>query len=222
MGNSFEPIESTDMDIAILGAGRVAGALGPRWAEKGHRIIFGVPDPTKETVRSVVEQCGARGSAMTVQDAAAASRVILLAIPWEVTQEVLQSIGPLEGKILIDCINPILPDFSGLEPEAVPSAAERIISWAPEAKVVKAFNTLSDATMANPHYDGQQATMFYCGDDDQAKSVVRQLAEDLELDPVDSGPMKNASYLESLAMLYIHLAIFGGWGAQCAFRFVKR
>ena len=70
--------------------------------------------------------------------------------------------------------------------------------------------------MANPHYGEQQAAMFYCGDDDQAKSVVRQLAEDLDLEPIDSGPMKNAGYLESLAMLYIHLAIFGGWGADCA------
>jgi hypothetical protein len=211
-----------EMEIAILGAGRVGATLGVRWAEKGHRIIFGVPDPAEETVRGVREQCGSRGSAVTVPEAAAASRVILLAIPWDVTQEVLQSIEPLAGKILIDCINPVKPDFSGLDPEAVPSAAERIASWAPGANVVKAFNTISDATMANPRYGEEQAAMFYCGDDDQAKSVVRQLAEDLELEPIESGPMKNAAHLESLAMLYIHLAIFGGWGADCAFRLVTR
>ena len=210
------------MEIAILGAGRVGGTLGPRWAKKGHRIMYGVPDPAEEVVRGVLGQCGARGSAVAVRDAAAASQVILLAIPWDVTRQVLRSIEPLEGKILIDCINPVKPDFSGLDPEAVPSAAERIASWAPGAKVVKAFNTISDATMANPRYGDQQAAMFYCGDDDQAKSVVRQLTEDLELEPIDSGPMKNAGHLESLAMLYIHLAIFGGWGAHCAFRLVTR
>ena len=210
------------MEIAILGTGRVGGTLGPRWAEKGHRIIYGVPDPSEPTVCDLLEKCGANGTAVSVPEAVAASRVILLAIPWDVTQEVLQSVGSLEGKILIDCINPIQSDFSGLDPKAIPSAAEQIASWAPGAKVVKALNTVSDATMANPLYDGQQAAMFYCGDDERAKAIVRQLTEDLELEPIDSGPMKNARHLESLAMLYIHLAIFGGWGAECAFRLVKR
>ena len=199
--------------IVVLGAGRVGGTLGVRWAEKGHRIIFGVPDPADEAVRGVRAQCGALGSAVTVPEAAAASRVILLAIPWDVTREVLESIEPLAGKIVIDCINPVKPDFSGLDPEAAPSAAERIASWAPGAKVVKAFNTLSDATMANPRYGDEQAAMFYCGDDEEAKAVARQLAEELEFEPIDSGPLKNAGHLESLAMLYMHLAIFGfeGW-----------
>ena len=149
------------MEIAILGAGRVGGTLGPRWAKRGHRIIFGVPDPAEETVREVVEKCGSRGSAVTVREAVASSRVVLLAIPWDVTREVLQSNGPWEGKILIDCINPAKADFSGLDPEAVPSAGELIASWAPGVKVVKAFNTLSDATMADPHYGAQQAAVFY-------------------------------------------------------------
>jgi hypothetical protein len=64
--------------------------------------------------------------------------------------------------------------------------------------------------------------MFFCGDDERAKGIVRQLTDDLEMEPVDAGPLQNARYLESLGMLYIHLAIFGGWGGQCAFRLVKR
>ena len=60
------------------------------------------------------------------------------------------------------------------------------------------------------------------GDDAAAKDVVRSLTDDLDLEPVDAGPLASARYLESLGMLYIHLAIFGGWGGQCAFRLVKR
>lgn len=92
----------------------------------------------------------------------------------------------------------------------------------PGAKVIKAFNTVSDATMVNPWYDGHKAAMFFCGDDQDAKTIVRQLTDDVEMEPVDAGPLKNARYLESMAMLYIHLAIFGGWGGECAFRMVKR
>ena len=210
------------MDIAILGTGRVGGALGTRWAKKGHKIVYGVRELNSDEARDVLQKSGPNASVASVQEAAASCQVVLLAIPWDVTKEVLASIAPLDGKILLDCINPIKSDFSGLDPASAPSAMQQIVECAPGARVVKAFNTVSDATMVNPWYDGKQASMFYCGDDDEAKSVVRQLTEDLEMEPVDAGPLKNASYLESLAMLYIHLAIFGGWGAECAFRIVKR
>jgi len=210
------------MDIAILGTGRVGGALGPRWAGKGHRIVYGVPDSESAEVRQVLEKSGPHALAVPVAQAAARCQVVLLAIPWDVTRQVIDSLGALEGKILLDCINPIKPDFSGLSLGSGPSAAEQIAAWAPGAKIVKAFNTVSDATMVNPWYGGQKASMFFCGDDEDAKRIVSQLTDDLEMEPVDCGPLKNACYLESLGMLYIHLAIFGGWGGQCAFRLVKR
>lgn len=210
------------MDIAILGTGRVGGALGPRWAAKGHRIAYGVQKVDDPQVRKVLDKSGPNASAATVREAAAVGQVILLAIPWNVTREVIESLGPVEGKIVLDCINPIKPDFSGLTLGSFPSAAEEIAAWAAGAKVVKAFNTVSDATMVNPWFGGQKASMFFCGDDEGAKNIVRQLTEDVEMTPVDAGPLKNACYLESLGMLYIHLAIFGGWGGECAFRLVER
>jgi len=210
------------MHIAILGTGRVGSALGIRWATHGHQVTYGAQQPDSEEVRDLVEKSGPNATATTVSDAGASSQVVVLAIPWNVTKEVLDSIGHLDGKLLIDCINPIKGNFSGLELGNATSAAEEIAAWAPNAKVVKAFNTVSDASMVNPVYDGQKASMFYCGDDEEAKATVKQLTEDVDMEPVDAGPLKNARYLESLAMLYIHLAIFGGWGAECAFRMVKR
>ena len=210
------------MDLAILGTGRVGGALGPRWAAKGHRVVYGVRDSGSAEVQGVLQKSGTNAAATGVREAAAAAPVILLAIPWNATREVIASLGPLEGKILLDCINPIKADFSGLALGEAPSAAEQIAAWAPGASVVKAFNTVSDATMVNPAYGGQQATMFYCGDDAAAKATVRQLTVDVGMEPVDAGPLHNARYLEAMSMLYIHLAIFGGWGGECAFKMMKR
>lgn len=210
------------MDIAVLGTGRVGGALGPRWAAKGHRVVYGVQDADSEEVRRVLDKTGSGAAAVSVGQAAAASSVILLAIPWNATRPVVESLGPLDGKILVDCINPVKPDFSGLMLGAAPSAAEEIAAWAPGARVVKAFNTVGDAAMADARFGDQQATMFYCGDDEAAKAVVRQLTMDVDLEPVDAGPLKNACYLESLAMLYMDLAIFRGWGGQCAFKLIRR
>jgi len=210
------------VDIAVLGTGRVGGALGSRWAQKGHRITYGVPDLEAEEVRNALARSGPNASAVSVADATASSNVIVLAIPWNATKDVLNAIGSLDGKVLVDCINPIKSDFSGLDLGDATSAAEQIASWAPTARVVKAFNTVSDPTMVNPLYGDQPASMFYCGDDDEAKTIVKGLTKDLDMEPVDAGPLKNACYLESLAMLYIYLAIFGGWGAECAFKMVKR
>jgi 8-hydroxy-5-deazaflavin:NADPH oxidoreductase len=210
------------MDIAVLGTGRVGSALGIRWAQKGHRVFYGVKDPQSLEFQGLLDRCGPNATLMSVPDAAAAGEVILLAIPWDVTREVLDSLGPLDGKILMDCINPLTGDLKGLQLGFSTSAAEQIASWVPGAVVVKAFNTVSDAAMTDPWFGGQQATMFYCGDDAAAKAVVRQLTEDLEFEPVDAGPLVNARQLEPLAGLYVYLAIFGGWGGDCAFKIVKR
>ena len=210
------------MDIAVLGTGRVGSALGSRWAQKGHRVFYGVKEPQNPEFQALLERSGPNAAAMTVQQAAAAGQAILLAIPWDVTAEVLDSLDSLDGKILIDCINPLTSDLKGLQLGFTTSAAEQIANWVPEAKVVKAFNTVSDAAMADPCFREQPATMFYCGDDEAAKAVVRQLTEDLDLEPVDAGPLVNARQLEPMAALYVYLAIFGGWGGDCAFRIVKR
>jgi NADPH-dependent F420 reductase len=208
------------MDIAILGTGRVGGTLGIRWAQQGHRITYGVRDPDAAEVREVLRQ-SPQATVTTLAAAAQAHEIVLLAFPWAVTQEVLRSLGSLAGKILLDCINPISADLKRLEVGFSTSAAEQVAAWAPGAKVVKAFNTVSNASMADPMFHGERAAMFYCGDDEQAKAVVRSLAAELDLEPVDAGPLQNARYLEPLAMLYIDLAVFRGWG-DCAFRIVKR
>jgi hypothetical protein len=170
----------------------------------------------------VLQKSGGAASATSVREAALACPVVLLAVPWGVTREILEGVGDWNGKILLDCINPLKSDFSGLDLAPGTSTAERIAAWAPGAKVVKAFNTVGDAVMADPWFGGQKASMFYCGDDAEAKRLVSGLTAELDMEPVDAGPLRNACHLESLAMLYIHLAIFGGWGAQCGFKLIKR
>lgn len=210
------------MNIAVLGTGRVGKVLGTRWADKEHQVTFGSRDPSSERARQLSEQSGGKVAVAPVAQAVAAADVILAAIPYDACEDTLKSLGDLNGRVLIDCSNPLLPDLSGLYVGHTISAAEQVAEWAVGSRVVKAFNTVSSATMANPKYEGQAATLFYCGDDPKAKEVVRQLASDLDFDPVDAGPLSIARYLEPLAMLYIHLAIKQGWGSQSAFRIMRR
>ncbi|MCH7728635.1 MAG: NADPH-dependent F420 reductase, partial [Planctomycetes bacterium] len=194
--------------------------LGTRWIEVGHQVVWGSRHPDAEKSQELARGTG--GKAVSLREAAESADTIVLAIPWPVARATIESIGPLSGKTIVDCTNPLNADFSGLDLGFSTSAAEEIASWAPDAHVVKAFNTVSSVTMADPTYTDQPASMFFCGNDVQAKATVQQLAEDIGLEAVDAGPLSNARLLEPLAMLYIHLAVREGWGSNCAFKILKR
>jgi len=210
------------MNIAILGTGGVGSALGARWAAAGHSVIFGSRFPETEKVLELLQRCGSVARACLPAEAIASAEVILLAVPWPAAQPTLSGLGDLGGRVLIDCSNPLTPDFRGIELGHSTSAAERIAAWSPGARVVKAFNSASTKVMRDPQFGDHPATMFYCGDDAAAKLVVHQLAGELGFEPVDAGPLTSARYLEPLAMLYIHLAFQQGWGSNCAFKILKR
>ena len=206
----------------MLGTGRVGGTLGCRWAQAGRQVAFGSRDPSSQKVAALLSQSGGNASAASYREAAARAGIILYAAPWPSAQPLIESLGSLVGKTFIDCTNPLNSDFSGLDVGHTTSAAERIATWAVGAHVVKAFNNVSSAIMANPVFGDQKATMFYCGDDRDAKAVVSQLADELGFDPVDAGPLRIARYLEPFAMLYIQLAMKEGWGSHCAFKIMRR
>lgn len=185
-------------------------------------MIFGSRDPHSSRLGKLLNQAGANATATSYREAAEKSDVLVYAAPWPYAQILIESLGPLQDKILIDCTNPLNSDFTGLDVGHTTSAAEKIAGWAVGARVVKAFNNVSSAIMADPVFDGLAATMFYCGDDDEAKAFVQQLAAELGFDPVDAGPLQMARYLEPFAMLYIQLAVKEGWGSHCAFKIMKR
>jgi predicted dinucleotide-binding enzyme len=76
--------------------------------------------------------------------------------------------------------------------------------------------------MGNPVYQDGTATMFYAGDDAEAKQIAAKLAADCGFDAIDAGPLQNARLLEPLAMLWIYLAYGAGMGPDVAFRLMRR
>ena len=210
------------MKIGVLGTGYVGGALGRRLAEAGHDVRFGSRDPRGEKATTLLANCPAGVQITTWSAAAAHAEVVFLAIPWSSVQNAISEMGDaIDGKTLVDCTNPLNDTFSGLDLGFTTSAAEEIAAWAPKSHVVKAFNTVSAAAMADPIFEGKKAAVFYCGDSVAALESTRQLASDLDFEPIAAGPLLNARYLEPFAMLYIHLAM-NGWGSHCAFQMMTR
>jgi hypothetical protein len=146
----------------------------------------------------------------------------LLAVPWTAAKEALASCGDLTGKILVDCINPVLPTLEGLEFGGTTSAAEQLQQFIPRTHVVKAFNTIGAPLLGNATFDGVKADGYFCGDDSAAKATVVPLIAAAGLRPQDVGPLRNARYLEAMAMLWIDLAIKRGRGPTFGFRTLER
>jgi predicted dinucleotide-binding enzyme len=208
------------MRIAIIGAGSVGGSLGRRLADAGHHITFG----TRHPADGVKDGAPAGATITTPREAVRDAEVVILAVPWTAATDAVQSLGPLEGRILIDATNPLTRGPDGLALDVGPSGesgAERIAALVPGARVVKAFNTTGANNMADPIYHGERTVMFYAGDDADAKQTVRTLIEQVGFEAVDAGALRRSRELEHVAMLWISLA-FGSMGRDFAFRLVRR
>ena len=209
------------MNIGIVGSGNVGSTLGKAWAKRGHKILFSYSRDSKR-LESLATSAGPNTRAGTPTEAVEFGEVILFAPPWPSVDHALKAAGPLAGKILIDCTNPLKQDLSGLEIGHTTSAAEEIAKKTPGARVVKAFNMTGADNMANPRFGVGQATMFICGNDAAAKTAVARLTEELGFEAVDAGHLQAARLLEPLAMLWIHLAYAQEMGSGIGFKLLRR
>lgn len=202
------------MKIAVIGSGNVGAALGSSLVSAGHDVSITARDETRSAASA--KRIGASVEA-SASAAAEAADVIVLAIPFSSAESVAREIASVSaGKIVVDATNPLKPDYSGLATEGGPSAAERIASQLPGARVVKAFNTLFASIQANTAVHGQTVDGLLAGDDPDAKATVAELMKSIGLRPVDAGPLASARELESLAWLNISLQLRtgGDWNSS--------
>jgi 8-hydroxy-5-deazaflavin:NADPH oxidoreductase len=194
------------MKIAIIGAGEVGTALGNAWTKRGHEIAFGVRDPESAKTRSLAEQFPTARLLLN-GEAADDADIIVLATPWQSTEEAVRTCGDLQGKTIIDCTNPLKSDFSGLEVGFSTSGAEFISKWTHGANVFKAMNQIGARLMDAHSFGGTvKPVMFVCGEGAQKASVIL-LVEQLGFTVIDAGELKTARLLEPYGMLWVHLAL---------------
>ena len=195
------------MRLAIIGAGSVGATLGKAWQRRGHDVSYGVRNPDDPKYGTLVAY-------VTTNDrAAGGAEVVVLCTPWQSTRDAVQACGDLGGKVLIDCTNPLTPDFTALEVGHTTSGAEQVAEWAPGARVCKAMNQIGAPMMDAPQLSGTPV-MFVCGDDDAAKTTTASLVGELGFETADAGDLTLARLLEPFALVWIHMALRRGFGTQ--------
>jgi NADPH-dependent F420 reductase len=196
--------------IAIIGTGNVGGALGQRFAELGHTIVYGSRTPASADVQELVRASGPDARATTQREAAEQGDIVVLALPADVVEMVTPELGDLSGRIVIDPTNPRIIADDGLRDFPFhDSMAERIQALAPNALVVKAFSTLGAYTMLDPSLAEGPVSIPIAGDDAEAKRVVAELTSGIGLVPIDVGPLRYAHVIEGLHYLRYNAGEFG-------------
>jgi len=206
------------MHITIAGSGNVGRALAGGWLKTGHRVTFATRDATGEKAAELRAQ---GFGVVPLKDAATDADVIVLTVPWAAVEATIRSLGDIAGKVLIDTTDPLT---SGRELAIGfgDSGGETVARLATSARVVKAFSTTGARNMADSNYPGGKLMMALAGDDTPAKQIVMTLVADLGFDPIDTGPLSMARYLEPLAMLWINLAYTQQLGPNIGFALLRR
>jgi 8-hydroxy-5-deazaflavin:NADPH oxidoreductase len=196
------------MRIGIFGTGDVGQALGRGFAKLGHEVKMGSRDANNPKAKAWASVAGRTASAGTFAEAAQFAELAVLATLWSGTENVLRLAGAqnLSGKVLIDATNPLI--FAQGSPPALAlghtdSGGEQVQRWVPQARVIKAFNTVGNAHMFQPQFPGGPPDMFICGNDAGAKAAVTSLLTAFGWNTIDIGGIEGARLLEPMCILWV-------------------
>lgn len=215
------------MKVGVLGSGIVGRVLGAGFIKHGHEVMIGTRDAEKGELRQWLRE-NAGASAGSFAAAAKFGEFLVLAVGGNVVEQALDRAGPANfaGKTLMDATNPIAaaPPINGvLQFFTGPndSLGERIQAKLPGARVVKAFNSVGNGLMIDPHFEQGTPTMFLCGESEAAKSQVSGVIRAFGWEPFDCGGIIASRALEPLCMLWC-IPMFRQNQASHAFKMLTR
>jgi 8-hydroxy-5-deazaflavin:NADPH oxidoreductase len=214
------------MKIGMIGGGGVAQTLGAALLKLGHEVVIGIRAATPEELskpRQNAEtladwQAKTGGRVVTMTQAAAFGDVLFNATQGAGSLDALHLAGAanLSGKVLVDVANPLdfsagMPPFLMREFSGPTSLGEQIQAAFPDARVVKAFNTIAAAVMVDPGLIADAPDLFLAGNDATAKTTVTDIARSLGWTSfTDLGDIVGARASESILPVWVRLWMTGG------------
>jgi hypothetical protein len=190
------------MKIAVIGTGNIGGSLGSKWVAAGYDVVYGSRKASGE---------GPGGAPVrAVSDALDGADVVVLAVPGPAVADVVgaQS-AALAGKIVIDAVNRMgQPELNSLA---------LIASAVPDARYVRAFNSLGWENFADPV---PGASLFFVADP-SARSVAEDLIAAVGLDPAFLGGPSAVGTVDAVTPLWFALVQAHGGNRRTALRVVE-
>lgn len=202
------------MKVAIIGTGNMGAGLAATLAAAGHEVSIGARDLAKAA--ALADKVGHGAMWGGIAAAAKLADLVILALPFDAVADAIKQAGDLAGKVLVDISNPISADYKELVIGHTTSAGEEIQKLAPQAKVVKAFNTIFAQLLAPESRPNKTLQVFVAGDDAATKASVSELAKSVGFEAMDAGPLSNSRYLEPIGEMNIHFGYFLGKGPVVA------
>ena len=194
------------MRIGVVGSGQVGQTLAQGFERHGYetRIASRTAAKLTDFSKSSGIQAG------TFAEVAAWAEGVVLAVKGDAAEAAVRDAGAahLSGKLVLDTTNPIAhepPEDGVIRFFTSPneSLMERLQSAFPAVKFVKAFNSVGSTLMVNPVFPGgARPTMFYCGNDADAKAVVARIIDQFGWEGADMGTAKAARAIEPLCQLW--------------------
>jgi NADPH-dependent F420 reductase len=198
------------LTVGILGGtGDQGRGLAYRFARAGQRVRLGSRSAERGAA-AAAELAGLPGAApdtITGGDNpyACGADVVIVAVPWDGHAELLASLagpaGPLAGKVVVDCVNPLGFDKQG--PFALHvaegSAAQQAARLLPDSTVCAAFHHVSAALLADPEVDRIELDVLVLSEDRAAAATVQALAGRIaDMRGIYAGRLRNAGQVEAL------------------------
>ncbi|APZ55322.1 NADPH-dependent F420 reductase [Salipiger abyssi] len=209
------------MRIGILGSGLMGGKLGHFWAASGHDVCFAYSRSRSKLDRLARESGASSG---TVAEAVQGADALLLSVHWSRVGDVLEQAGDLAGQVVLNCCVPLNESDTELVVGTTSSGAEELARMRPDARWVACFNTSPSESFApvfaRKDQEPRPQLMVY-GDDEEAKAVAGGLIRDIGFEPLDTGRLRNARFVEPFAMVTAELAYGQPGGPALTYRFEK-
>jgi predicted dinucleotide-binding enzyme len=176
----------SNMTIGIIGAGSIGAAFARRLARASLSAILS-NSRGPDSLADLVTDIGGSIRAGTREEAAA-QELVLVAVNWSKLPTALRGLPDFRGRIVIDANNPIEPPT--FQPTDLHGrlSTQVFAEYVPGARVVKAFNHLPAALLAeDPRTAGGRRVLFFAGSDASAKAEVADLIEKLGFHGIDLG-----------------------------------
>jgi predicted dinucleotide-binding enzyme len=215
------------MKIGILGSVMVGKTLATAFLKESHAVMMGTRDTSKA---DVMEWKSRNPSARTgsFAETAAFGELLVLATKGTITPDVIKLAGEknFSAKTVIDATNPIADarPVNGViqfYTDINQSLMERLQKLLPDAKLVKAFNSVGNALMYKPDLPGGPPTMFICGNDDQAKLTASDILKSFGWEVEDMGKAEAARAIEPLCILWCIPGFLSNEWSNHAFKLLK-